>query len=78
MDEEITAGLELYSISRSLGGGCVAHGLIFKDTRRRWPDGKLIRTSEIILYDAVAGLLHTRNSIYKIIPTEKIDGEQSI
>lgn len=76
MSEKITAELQLICIEKVLmTDACVARGFIFNDTRGRWPDFTLIRTSKVMEYDHVNGLLYTQNSIYKIVEGGEKYGE---
>lgn len=44
----------------------IAHGLIYGDVHGRWPDGTRIRTSKIVYGPDEDGIIHTRNSVYKL------------
>lgn len=44
-------------------------GTIMGDVHKRFPDGRLVHTSKIMKLEG--DLLHTKNSIYKLVPAPK-------
>jgi hypothetical protein len=65
---EYTAELRDWSIIQ-MGKYSFAFGAIFHDSRGRFPDGELVRTSAIKSRDA--DMVITRNSTYKLIGEER-------
>lgn len=51
-----------------VGDGYVLNGAIEGDTRKRFPDGEVVRTSRIVGFDNKAKTVTTRNSIYRVLP----------
>jgi hypothetical protein len=59
------AELHNYKILPAYGGGLVASGNVYKDSKGRFYDGELIRTS--LVKDVKDGILITRNTRYKLV-----------
>ena len=63
---EVTAQLVDAHLA-DLGGAIVVVGLCKGDTRKRFVDGELIRTSRVKVIDMARGLILTKNSVYEVV-----------
>ena len=62
----ITNLLKNWEIRRLPIGRVVVIGNIYNDIKKRFEDGMVIRTSEVLKADFVNGIIETRNSVYHL------------
>ena len=58
--------LKNWWIERVSTGDVVIKGEIYNDSKERFEDGALIRTSSVRNIDFIQGVVETRNSIYNL------------